>query len=66
MNDLQRIAILYRGLLLFNLFMLIVIFIIFPEPFSILGYPLSWLGKVGPGEGLAFYVLTAAHERGVF
>ncbi|MBW6463435.1 MAG: hypothetical protein SCJ94_08100 [Bacillota bacterium] len=55
MNDLQRIAILYRGLLLFNLFMLIVIFIIFPEPFSILGDPLSWLGKVGPGEGLAFY-----------
>jgi len=55
MNDLQRIAVLYRDLLLFNLFTMIVIFIVFPEPFSLIGDPLSWLGKVGPGEGLAFY-----------
>lgn len=55
MNDLQRVATLYRELLLVSLFMLLVLIIIFPEPFSLLSDPISWLGKIGPGEGLAFY-----------
>ncbi len=55
MNDLQKIAGLYRGFLLFNLGMLVIIFVVFPEPFSLLRDPLSWLGKTGSGNGLAFY-----------
>ena len=51
----QRIAGLYRGLLLVNLIMLVVIIALFPEPFSLSGDPISWLGKVGPGAGLSFY-----------
>jgi len=55
MKDLQRIASLYRGLLLFNLVMLIVIIAFYPEQFSLLRDPVSWLGKMGPGEGWDYY-----------
>lgn len=53
--QLQRIASLYRGLLLFNLIMLIVIILVYPEQFSLLRDPVSWLGKIGPGGGLGYY-----------
>ena len=56
MNNLKSIASLYRGLLLFNLAILIVIIAIHPEQFSLLKDPLSWLGKVGPGERFDYYI----------
>ena len=55
MNHLQKIANLYRGQLLFNLFMLVVIIAVFPERFSLLEDPISWLGKTGSNAGLPFY-----------
>ncbi len=55
MNNLQKIANLYRGLLLFILAMLVIVLAVFPEPFSLLRDPFSWLGKAGPGSGLAVY-----------
>ncbi len=55
MNNLQKIASLYRGLLLFILAMLVIVLAVFPEPFSLLRDPFSWLGKAGPGSGLAVY-----------
>jgi len=55
MNNLQKIANLYRGLLLFILAMIVIVLAVFPEPFSLLRDPFSWLGKAGPGSGLAVY-----------
>ena len=55
MNNLQKIANLYRELLLFILAMLVIVLAVFPEPFSLLKDPFSWLGKAGPGSGLAVY-----------
>ncbi len=56
MNDLQKIAGLYRGILLFNLLMLIVIALLYPGQFSLLRDPVSWLGSTGPGDGFDFYI----------
>jgi hypothetical protein len=55
MKDLQKIAGFYRGILLFNLVMLLLIILLYPGQFSLLRDPVSWLGKAGPGEGLNFY-----------
>lgn len=54
-QSLQKITGLYRGLLLFNLIMLVVIVYLYPEPFSLAWDPISWLGKIGPGNGQAHY-----------
>lgn len=55
MNDLQRITNLYRDLLLFIGAMILIVIAVFPEPFSLLRDPVSWLGKTGPGSGFAVY-----------
>lgn len=55
MKDLQRIAGLYRSILLFNLVVLVVLILLYPEQFSMLRDPISWLGKTGPGKGFDFY-----------
>ncbi|MBM4236558.1 MAG: hypothetical protein FJ152_08845 [Firmicutes bacterium] len=55
MNNLQRIANLYRDLLILIGAMILMVIAIFPEPFSLLRDPVSWLGKTGPGSGFAVY-----------